>query len=415
MSMISYAEERQDKAKIKVIGVGGCGGNALKNLNRDIDGVEYIYVDTDPQKLALSTAHHKIHLAKAREGDKELTGAGSKPELGRQAAENYIDQIRDVCEGANMIFIMAGMGGGTGTGASPVVAKIVKELGILSVGVVTLPFDSYGLKVNEIAREGLEEVSKYVDSLLVINNEKVGVVLGDDAPMCDVWETADKILLNGVQGISDIILRPGEINTDFQDICTVFESGGRCIMATGVGSGDNAAQDAIDEALASPYIEGEELRGATGILCNIVSSRTIRRGDFVKISKGIEAISSSYATIIKGHVYDDDMGDTIQVTVIATGFSDDTKEDAPPESTSPEFLFSPSRVSERSTPFGRYSNDSGTETTGLSNNRRFDLDGSAVRKPMTSSQPQRSLYPQDENELVDIHDITAWGRNKNVN
>lgn len=298
---------------IKVIGVGGAGGNAVEHMIRaGVQGVEFITANTDSQALNRSQAGVKLALGKL--------GAGGKPDVGRQAAEAYRDEIRAVLEGANMAFITAGMGGGTGTGAAPVVAEVARELGILTVGVVTKPFTMEGGKRMKNAEAGIAEFSKHVDSLIVVLNDKLLDVLGDDAEFDDCMRAADDVLKNAVGGIAEIITNPGIINVDFEDVRTVMGEVGRAMMGSGCASGEGRADTAAQQAVASPLLEGVNLSNAKGILVNITAKRAgLKMKEVHEVMNAIRGYAADDAHIIMGSVYDESMGDQLRVTVVATG------------------------------------------------------------------------------------------------
>lgn len=298
---------------IKVIGVGGAGGNAVEHMIRDgVNGVEFIAVNTDSQALNRSQATVKLAMGKL--------GAGGNPEKGRQAAEDHRDDIHAILKGANMLFITAGMGGGTGTGAAPVVAEVARELGILTVGVVTKPFSLEGGKRMKNAEAGIAEFSKYVDSLIVILNDKLEDVLGDEATFEECLRAADDVLKNAVAGIAEIITVPGNINVDFQDVRTVMGEPGRAMMGSGSASGADRARLAAEQAVASPLLDGVSLANAKGVLVNITASRSTLKNKEVKdVMAAIHAFAAEDAHIILGQAFDERMEDELRVTVVATG------------------------------------------------------------------------------------------------
>jgi cell division protein FtsZ len=304
---------------IKVIGVGGAGGNAVEHMIRaGVQGVEFITANTDSQALNRSQATVKLALGKL--------GAGGKPEVGRQAAETHRDDIRAVLEGANMAFITAGMGGGTGTGAAPVVAQVAKELGILTVGVVTKPFTMEGGKRMKNAEAGIAEFSKHVDSLIVVLNDKLLDVLGDDAEFEDCMHAADDVLKNAVGGIAEIITNPGIINVDFEDVRTVMGEVGRAMMGSGSAVGEGRAEAAAKQAVASPLLEGVNLSNAKGILVNITAKKTgLKMKEVHEVMNAIRGYAAEEAHIIMGSVFDENMGDALRVTVVATGLGQQGK------------------------------------------------------------------------------------------
>ena len=298
---------------IKVVGVGGAGGNAVQHMiNKGVAGVEFIVANTDAQALQNSKAHNVIQI-----GESGL-GAGMKPALGRQLAEETRSRIEDALRGAHMVFIAAGMGGGTGTGAAPVVAEIAKELGALTVAVVSKPFTYEGQKCMKIADEGLEELSKHVDSLIVILNEKLEEIYEDDS-MIDWLQHADDVLNNAVAGIAEIINVPGHINVDFNDVKTIMAEQGKAMMGTAVASGMDRARIAAEQAIASPLLDGIDLSGARGVLVNVTGSKSLKGKEIREVMATVRAFAAEDASIAQGIAYDDSMGDEIRVTVVATG------------------------------------------------------------------------------------------------
>ncbi len=298
---------------IKVVGVGGAGGNAVQHMiNKGVSGVEFIVANTDAQALAQSKAHNVIQI-----GETGL-GAGMKPAVGRQLAEETRDRIVDALRGAHMVFIAAGMGGGTGTGAAPIVAEVAKELGALTVAVVSKPFTHEGQKCLDIANEGLEELSKHVDSLIVILNEKLEEIYEDDS-MIEWLSHADDVLNNAVAGIAEIINVPGHINVDFNDVKTIMAEQGKAMMGTAVASGLDRARLAAEQAVASPLLDGIDLSGARGVLVNVTASRSLKGKEIKEVMATVRAFAAEDASIAQGIAYDDSMGDEIRVTVVATG------------------------------------------------------------------------------------------------
>ena len=298
---------------IKVIGVGGAGGNAVDHMIREgVMGVEFLAANTDSQALQRSVAHKKIRLGKTG------LGAGAKPEAGRSAAEEEREQIAEALKGANMVFITAGMGGGTGTGAGPIVAKVARELGILTVAVVTKPFGFEGKRL-KIAEEGIAELQANVDSLIVILNDKLMDVLGDDVSMDEAFKAADNVLRNAVGGIAEIINFPGLVNVDFEDVRTVMSEMGMAMMGSANASGGDRARIAAEQAVASPLLEGINLSGAKGVLVNITSTRALKMKEVNEVMSTVREFAAEDAHIIFGAVYDESMGEEIRVTVVATG------------------------------------------------------------------------------------------------
>lgn len=304
-------------AEIKVIGVGGGGGNAVKNMiDREVEGVDFICANTDSQALKDITGCTLLQLGN---GMTKGLGAGANPELGRQAAIEDRDRIADVLEGADMVFITAGMGGGTGTGAAPIVADVARELGILTVAVVTRPFHFEGRKRMLVAEEGIRELKDRVDSLITVPNEKLLAVLGKSTTLLDAFKAANDVLLGAVQGIADLIIRPGMINVDFADVRTVMSEMGMAMMGSGRASGENRAREAAEGAVHSPLLEDIDLRGARGILVNITAGPDLSLGEFAEVGDTVEEFASDNATVVIGTVIDPAMGDQLRVTVVATG------------------------------------------------------------------------------------------------
>jgi cell division protein FtsZ len=315
--MFELADEPQQNAVIKVIGVGGGGGNAVQHMVvNNIEGVEFICANTDSQALRKVEARSVIQLGGAV--TKGL-GAGANPEVGRQAAMEDRDRIAEAISGADMIFITAGMGGGTGTGGAPVVAEVAKELGILTVAVVTKPFPFEGKKRALIAEQGLAQLAESVDSLITIPNEKLLSVLGKNSSLLDAFSAANDVLLGAVQGIADLIMRPGMINVDFADVRTVMSEMGQAMMGTGSATGDNRAREAAEMAIGSPLLEDVDLQGARGILVNVTAGLDLTLGEFTEVGQVIEEFASEHATVVIGTVIDHDLVDELKVTVVATG------------------------------------------------------------------------------------------------
>jgi len=304
-------------AVIKVIGVGGGGGNALEHMvMNQIEGVDFICANTDAQALRKSSATTQLQLG--TDITKGL-GAGANPDIGRQAALEDRERITEVISGADMIFITAGMGGGTGTGAAPVVAQVAKELGILTVAVVTKPFPFEGGKRLKVANNGLEELSQHVDSLITIPNEKLLAVLGKEMSLLNAFKAANDVLLGAVQGIAELITREGMINVDFADVRTVMSEMGMAMMGTGQASGENRAVEAARLAVSSPLLEDVDLAGARGVLVNITAGLDMTIGEFEDVGNTVKEFASDDATVVVGTVIDPEMTDELRVTVVATG------------------------------------------------------------------------------------------------
>ncbi|SUZ69426.1 uncharacterized protein METZ01_LOCUS22280 [marine metagenome] len=315
--MFELVENVSQSAVIKVIGVGGGGGNAVHHMiNSEVDGVEFICANTDAQ--ALNNLKTKTILQLGSNITKGL-GAGANPEIGRQAAIEDRDEIADVLSGADMVFITAGMGGGTGTGATPIVAEVAKEMGILTVAVVTRPFPFEGKKRSSIAEKGIAELSEHVDSLITIPNEKLLDVLGKEASLLEAFKAANNVLLGAVKGIADLIMHPGTINVDFADVRTVMSEMGMAMMGTGFASGEDRAREASESAIRSPLLEDINLEGARGILVNIAAGENLSLGEFAEVGDTIEEFASDDATVVVGTVIDPNLDEEIRVTVVATG------------------------------------------------------------------------------------------------
>jgi cell division protein FtsZ len=315
--MFELVDSVQQNAVIKVVGVGGGGGNAVRHmLNSDIEGVDFICANTDAQALKDLDARQIIQLGGAI--TKGL-GAGANPEIGRQAALEDRDRIADALSGADMVFITAGMGGGTGTGAAPVVAQVARELGILTVAVVTKPFLFEGGKRMSVAEAGLRELEECVDSLITIPNEKLLSVMGKNTSLLDAFASANDVLLGAVQGIADLITRNGMINVDFADVKTVMSEMGMAMMGTARATGENRAREAAEAAIRSPLLEDVNLHGAKGILVNITAGINLNLGEFAEVGDIIREFASDTATVVVGTVIDQDLTDELKVTVVATG------------------------------------------------------------------------------------------------
>lgn len=317
--MFELVDNVHQSAVIKVVGVGGGGGNAVKHMIASkVEGVEFICANTDAQALKDIDARTVLQLGNTM--TKGL-GAGANPEVGRQAAMEDRERITEVLRGADMVFIAAGMGGGTGTGAAPVVAEIARELGILTVAVVTKPFPFEGRKRMAIADAGIKELGERVDSLITIPNEKLLSVLGKQTSLLDAFKAANNVLLGAVQGIADLIIRPGMVNVDFADVRTVMSEMGLAMMGTGRASGDNRAREAAEAAIRSPLLEDVNLHGARGILVNITAGIDLSLGEYSEVGTIIEEFASGDATVVVGTVIDPEMSNELRVTVVATGLA----------------------------------------------------------------------------------------------
>jgi len=314
-----------DDALIKVIGIGGGGGNAVEHMLREnIEGVHFVAVNTDAQALRNSGAETTIQIgANITKG----LGAGANPDVGREAALENRDEIRQMLNGSDMVFIAAGMGGGTGTGAAPVIAEVAKELGILTVAVVTKPFNFEGKKRMSYALQGIDELSKHVDSLITIPNDKLLKVLGRGVSLLDAFKAANNVLLGAVQGIAELITRPGLINVDFADVRTVMREMGTAMMGTGSARGDDRAEEAAEKAISSPLLEDIDLAGAKGILVNITAGLDVTMEEFETVGNAVKAFASENATVVVGAVIDPSLEDELRVTVVATGIGNERKPD----------------------------------------------------------------------------------------
>ncbi|MFA7061182.1 MAG: cell division protein FtsZ [Pedobacter sp.] len=318
--MFEFDETIEQSAVIKVIGVGGGGGNAVNTMvAHDIHKVDFIVANTDAQALRASKAASKIQLGK------QLTkglGAGTKPEVGRDAALEDRTQLIDALKGADLVFIAAGMGGGTGTGAAPIIAEVVRETGALTVGVVTKPFTYEGKAKSEVAEQGINELKKHVDSLIIIPNDRLISQAGKNMSLFDAFKPSDDVLRQAVQGISELITTEGFMNLDFADVKTVMSVRGMAMMGIGVGSGEDKAATAVGMAISSPLLEDNDISGSKGVLVNITGSSTMTMDDYNTVNRIIAERVHESAIIKIGVVRDDTLGDTIKVTVIATGFGD---------------------------------------------------------------------------------------------
>jgi cell division protein FtsZ len=323
--MFELMEPPSDEAVIKVVGVGGGGGNAVEYMvTQTIEGVDFIAMNTDAQALKKSTATVKIQIGT------ELTkglGAGADPNVGREAAHEDREKIRQSLDGADMVFITAGMGGGTGTGAAPEVAKLAKDMGILTVAVVTKPFPFEGKKRLDFANQGITELSQYVDSLITIPNEKLLKVMGKGTPLLQAFSAANDVLKGSVQGIAELITRTGLVNVDFADVKTVMSEMGTAMMGSGIGKGEDRAEEAAEAAIACPLLEDIDLSGARGILVNITAGLDFAIDEYEVIGNAVKAFASENATVVVGTVIDPELEDEIRVTVVATGIGADRKPD----------------------------------------------------------------------------------------
>ncbi|MEM0912749.1 MAG: cell division protein FtsZ [Pseudomonadota bacterium] len=323
--MFELMDNPSEEAVIKVVGVGGGGGNAVQHMvAQNIEGVEFIAMNTDAQALSNSSAAVKLQIGS------QLTkglGAGADPNVGREAAQEDKEKIRQAIDGSDMIFITAGMGGGTGTGAAPEVAKLAKDMGILTVAVVTKPFPFEGRKRGDFSEQGIAELSKYVDSLITIPNEKLLKVMGKGTPLLQAFSAANDVLRGSVQGIAELITRTGLVNVDFADVKTVMSEMGTAMMGSGIGKGEDRAEEAADAAIACPLLEDIDLAGARGILVNITAGLDFAIDEYETIGNAVKAFASENATVVVGTVIDPELTDEVRVTVVATGIGAERKPD----------------------------------------------------------------------------------------
>lgn len=318
--MFELMDAYSQNAVIKVVGVGGGGGNAVNHMvDANIEGVDFICANTDAQALNNSQVRTLLQLGS---NITKGLGAGTDPDIGRGAALEDRDRIQEALEGADMVFITAGLGGGTGTGAAPIVAEVARDMGVLTVAVVTKPFTFEGRKRMQVAESGVTELAKYVDSLITIPNEKLLSVLGKEISLLDAFKSANDILLGAVQGIAELITRPGLINVDFADVRTVMSEMGVAMMGSGRSKGENRARSAAEEAIHSPLLEEVNLSGARGILVNITAGPGLSIGEFDEVGNTVKEVACDDATVVVGTVIDSDMEDDLRVTVVATGLGD---------------------------------------------------------------------------------------------
>jgi cell division protein FtsZ len=315
--MFELVDSVNQGAVIKVIGVGGGGNNTVNHMvQQGIDGVEFVSVNTDAQ--ALQATHARTAMQIGSNVTRGL-GAGANPDAGKEAALEDRDRLQDLIEGSDMLFVTAGMGGGTGTGAAPVVAQVARELGVLTVAVVTKPFQWEGRKRARIADQGILELGKYCDSLITIPNDKLQAVLGADIQLTEAFCAANRVLQGAVQGIAELITRPGLINVDFADVKTVMSVMGMAMMGTGEARGDHRAREAAEAAISSPLLDDIDLTGANGILVNVTAGESLTMGEFTTVGDVVEDLASDDATVVVGTVIDPELEDRIRVTVVATG------------------------------------------------------------------------------------------------
>jgi len=327
--MFELMDTYSQSAVIKVIGVGGGGGNAVDHMvQQSIEGVEFICANTDAQAIRNTTARTVLQLGS---NITKGLGAGANPEIGRQAAMEDRERIQEALEGADMVFITAGMGGGTGTGGAPVVAQIAKEMGILTVAVVTKPFPFEGKKRMDAATHGIDELKQNVDSLITIPNEKLLSVLGKNISLLDAFKAANDILLGAVQGIAELITQPGIMNVDFADVKTVMSEMGMAMMGTGQANGEDRARAAAEMAIASPLLEDIDISGARGILVNVTAGMDMTIGEFDEVGNTVREFASENATVIVGTVLDAELNGDMRVTVVATGLGQEGAMELPEE------------------------------------------------------------------------------------
>ena len=375
--MFELMDSHGEEAVIKVIGVGGGGGNAVEHMvSQSIEGVEFIAVNTDAQVLRSSNADITLQIGSSV--TKGL-GAGADPNIGRDAAQEDRETIRQALDGADMVFITAGMGGGTGTGAAPEVAKIAREMGILTVAVVTKPFPFEGKKRTSFAEQGIVELANNVDSLITIPNEKLLKVMGPGTPLLQAFSAANDVLRGAVQGIAELITRPGLINVDFADVRTVMSEMGKAMMGSGAASGPDRAEEAAESAIASPLLEDIDLSGARGILVNITAGPDFAIDEFETVGNAVKAFASENATVFVGTVIDMEMTDELRVTVVATGIGAERKADISLVSTEGSRLTQPAKE------YG--SNNNTTE----SRSAVGGTDGNQALKAEDSAQPDNDL------------------------
>lgn len=387
--MFEIVENKKQKAIIKVIGVGGCGGNAIDYMiEKNVMGVDFICANTDLQALQKSQASTIIQIGEILT---QGLGAGSRPDTGKQAAIDDKEKIIEAIDGADMLFITAGMGGGTGTGATPVIAQIAKELGILTVAVVTKPFDFEGRRT-QVAKDGIEELVNYVDSLITIPNEKLMGVLGDEVTFVDAFGAANEVLYSAVLGIAEIINNPGMINVDFADVRTVMSEMGMAMIGSGFAEGADRAEIASKSAVACPLLEDVNLNNAKGILVNISASRDFKMKEYFEIMDTIKQYASENATIIVGNVIDESMSNSIRVTMVATGLSGSSPKDEINERVMQSFVYEDKNEEDRQSDKDKDSNNE---------------ESINVFSDTTNNNSQ--FYPKDED---DEYDIPAFLRKK---
>ncbi len=406
--MFEFEEDLAQNAKIKVIGVGGGGSNAVNTMIRSkLDGVEFIAANTDIQALRSSAAQVKLQIG--RELTKGL-GAGANPEVGRNAAMEDQNTLAEILQGSDMVFITAGMGGGTGTGAAPVIAKVARELGALTVGVVTKPFSFEGKKRSKQADLGIDALKENVDTLIVIPNEKLLHVAGKETPMVDTFKMADEILLQAVKGISDLITIPGLINLDFADVKTIMGEMGMALMGAGVGHGENRAIEAAQKAISSPLLENVSINGATGIIINITGPSDMTLFEVNEASKLIQQEAHEEANIIFGAVIDDKLKEDIRVTVIATGFSKTAKKATySPATTLPKYKSTPSTFAPPQKPTYSVSAPA-AENVELQTSAVFTarpVGATVLNQMIAKEEEEMTLIPKRDPDYSDIKKLVA--------
>ncbi|WP_290885142.1 cell division protein FtsZ [Arenimonas sp.] len=405
MAHFELIEKLAPNAVIKVIGVGGGGGNAVAHMvNAGVEGVEFITANTDAQ--AIKQCGAKLQLQLGGNVTKGL-GAGANPEVGRQAALEDRERIVEALEGADMVFITAGMGGGTGTGAAPVVAQLAKEMGILTVAVITKPFPFEGRRRMQVALKGIEELSHHCDSLITIPNEKLITVLGRQATMVQAFRAANDVLLGAVKGIADLIVSPGLINVDFADVRTVMSEMGLAMMGTGVARGDDRAQAAAEAAISNPLLDEVNLSGANGVLVNITAGPDFTMAEFDEIGRTIEDFASEDATVVIGTSLDPDMQDEVRVTVVATGLNRGVVRQAAPRAPEKEVYRAPVKLV-RNASTGQVDYDAMANVTAAppQANGHMGLRASRSAEPASAATSALSDFPTDHSYL----DIPAFLR-----
>ncbi len=387
--MFSYVDSEKS-AKIKVIGVGGAGGNAINNMiSSNLQGVKFIAANTDLQALDVSRAEIKIQIG---EQLTEGLGAGANPQIGRDAAIESGDVIKAALGESHMVFITAGFGGGTGTGAAPVIAGLCKELGILTVAVVTRPFSFEGKKRARQAEEGISQLKEVADTVITIPNDRLRGLASKNAKMVDMFRRADEILLHSVKGITDLIMRPGLVNLDFADVKTTMSKAGMAIMGIGTASGENRAMDAAERAISHPLLEDINIDGAKGVLMNITSSSDITMEEMTEASERIYNEVGDDADIIWGAVIDDDMGDEMRVTVIATGIGNQAAEEVPEDAEDPTYG-------------GKVRDITPADLALVDDNDLDEPTFQRIRKQQAANESSGSLYKGYKGMIIDNNDL----------